>query len=435
VAQRKPTQISRSLTSVLPRQRIRQLSRQLGVVQRRRKLDVVAFVYSLVLGFTSGDRRTLNGLRRAYLRATGVRLAPSSFHARFNGSLVRLLERLTKDALDRAQRSRPRLRGILAPFVEVLAIDTALIRLHNSLEADYPSVWTHYMRASAKLGIVMNVVGRGAKMLYLTHGSRHDVHMLKAGPWMKGRLLLFDLGFYRAPLFRQIDAEGGYFLSRMKKQGNPRIVRAHKRGQRHFVGLALREAQDLVDDDVLDVDAEMTYLLRHSSRPFVTTHRVQFRCVALYNSELEQWHRYVTNVPPRMMKAEHFGAVYAARWEVELLFRELKSHNRLDHMPSANKHVSEALIYAAVLALLVSRKLYDAMRARFRIDRRRLTMDRWAILLAAVAEPILAAALQSRNRTYAERRIESFLRAEACDPNRARIPLPERAQMGLQAWA
>lgn len=435
MAQRKPTQISRSLASVLPRRRIRRLSRELGVVQRRRKLDIVAFVYSLVLGFTSGDRRTLTGLRRAYLRATGVRLAPSSFHARFNSGLVQLLEKLTMAALKRAQRSRPRLRGILAPFVEVLAIDTALIRLHNALEDDYPSVWTHYMRASAKLGIVMNVVGRGAKMLYLTHGSRHDIHMLKAGPWMKGRLLLFDLGFYRAPLFRQIHAEGGYFLSRMKKQGNPRIVQAHRRGQRRLVGLPLREAQDLVDDEVLDVEAEMTYLLRHSHRPFVTTHHVRFRCVALYNSELDQWHRYVTNVPPNMMKAEHFGAVYAARWEVELLFRELKSHNRLDHMPSANKNVSEALIYAAILALLISRKLYDALRTRFRIDRRRLTMDRWAILLAAVAEPILQVALRRRDRQHSERRIESFLRAEADDPNRARIPLPERAQMGLQAWA
>ena len=65
-----------SLTSVLPRRRIRDLARQLGVVRRRRKLDIVAFVYSLVLGFGDGDRRTLSGLRRAYLRATGS--APSS---------------------------------------------------------------------------------------------------------------------------------------------------------------------------------------------------------------------------------------------------------------------------------------------------------------------------------------------------------------------
>ena len=42
-------------------------------------VDVVALVYSLVLGFASGDRRTLAGLRRAYERATGTSLVASAF--------------------------------------------------------------------------------------------------------------------------------------------------------------------------------------------------------------------------------------------------------------------------------------------------------------------------------------------------------------------
>jgi hypothetical protein len=419
------------MASVLPRRRIRALSRRLGVVQRQRKLDIVALVYSLVLGFSSGQRRTLTGLRRAYLRATGVRLAPSSFHARFDARLVELLRQLTTDALSRAQRSRPRLRGVFAPFVEVLAVDTALLRLHNALESDYPSVWTHYMKASAKLGVVMNVVGRGAKTVRVTHGSRHDVHLLQAGPWMKGRLLLFDLGFYRATLFQEIDRHGGYFLSRMKKDGNPRIVQAHRRGHRRLVGMKLKQAQARSSEHVLDVLAEMGYACRHPTPPLVTNHRVQFRCVALYDPERKTWHRYVTNLPIDKMKAEHFGAVYAARWEVELLFRELKSHLRIGHMPSANKHITEALIYAAVLALLVSRKLYHALRTRHRLDAVRLTLDRWAVLLSTVADELLALALRHGRRKRGQRYIERFLRAEATDPNASRLALPYRAQAGM----
>ena len=49
--------IYNSLTSLLPRRRIRDLARKLGVVRRRRKLDVVALVYALVLGFGAGERR------------------------------------------------------------------------------------------------------------------------------------------------------------------------------------------------------------------------------------------------------------------------------------------------------------------------------------------------------------------------------------------
>jgi IS4 transposase len=49
----------------------------------------------------------------------------------------------------------------------------------------------------------------------------------------------------------------------------------------------------------------------------------------------------LTNLPASLMAAEHFAAVYAPRWEVELLFRELKGVYRIEQMPSENKHVTE----------------------------------------------------------------------------------------------
>ncbi len=50
------------------------------------------------------------------------------------------------------------------------------------------------MPASAKLHVVMNVVGRGPSSIQITHGSRHDLRLLRAGAWMRDKLLIFDLG-------------------------------------------------------------------------------------------------------------------------------------------------------------------------------------------------------------------------------------------------
>ena len=277
-----------ALTSLLPPRRVRELAREFGVVQRRRKLDIVALVYALALGFSVGDRRTLSGLRRAYLRATGSRLAPSSFHARFSAAMVKLVRTLAIEALGTLARARPRLRSVLSPFVDVLAVDSALLRLHDALKPFYPSVWTHYMKASAKLTVVMNVVARGARTVRLAHGSRHDRHLLRAGPLMKGRLLLFDLGFYAAPLFLQIHRHGGYFLSRARKHANPTLVAAHRAAQRHLVGMKLRDALPLLGTDTLDVEVEMVYQRHHRRSPRVTSHHARFRFVAVYNHEHER---------------------------------------------------------------------------------------------------------------------------------------------------
>lgn len=431
MARHEASHISDALTSLLPRRRIRLLAQRLGVIRRRRKLDIVALVYALVLGFSSGERRTLSALRRVYLRTTGTRLAPSSFYARFTNGLVKLMRALTLEALETMARARPKLRGVFAPFVEVLAVDSALLRLSDALQAFYPSVWSHYMKASAKLTVVMNVMGRSAKSVSLTHGSHHDTHLLKAGRWVQGRLLIFDLGFFGVPLFQRIDAHKGYFISRARKHANPVITRTHRRKYRHLVGLKLKDALQCVDEDVLDVEAEMVYQKRHRRRPLVTNHKATFRFVANYNHDHEQWHCYVTNLPTTMMRAEHFTAVYAARWEVELLFREIKGAYRIEQMPSANKSITEVLIYAALLTLLLSRRLLNALNARWRLPRQRIPFDRWAVLFGAIAHDLLDAILHRRGRAWRLQCTERFLRAEATDPNRKRIPLAHKAQQGI----
>ena len=108
MAKREDTSVRDSLTRLLPPVRIRRLAVETGALKRRRKVDVAAFVYSIVLGFAAGGERTIAGLRRSFERATGERLAPSAFYGRFTAPLVRLLERLVAEGLTRlAAKTRP----------------------------------------------------------------------------------------------------------------------------------------------------------------------------------------------------------------------------------------------------------------------------------------------------------------------------------------
>jgi hypothetical protein len=74
--------IRNALTRVLSPQSIRARASALGVVKRRRKIDIVALVYTLVLGSERGAVRTLASLRRSYEddrnHTTLVRASPGS---------------------------------------------------------------------------------------------------------------------------------------------------------------------------------------------------------------------------------------------------------------------------------------------------------------------------------------------------------------------
>jgi IS4 transposase len=240
------------------------------------------------------------------------------------------------------------------------------------------------------------------------------------------------LGFYRAELFLSIGAHGGYFLSRLKKDGNPRILQSHRREHEHLVGRKLLDQQDSIDEDIIDIDGEVTYSRK---REKITHHTARFRLVAVYNHEAGRWHRYVTNIPPAMLRAEDVSAVYAARWEIELLFRELKSVYRIEDMPSGNLHATEALLYGALLTLLVSRSLLALVMSRRALPLRRFPLDRWARLFATVAQELLGLAAAWRQDHRRNLALLRFLCSAAPDPNRARRLLAERAQLGDTAFA
>ncbi|NDD31373.1 MAG: hypothetical protein EB084_24240 [Proteobacteria bacterium] len=54
------------------------------------------------------------------------------------------------------------------------------------------------------------------------------------------------------------------------------------------------------------------------------------RLVAIYNTEARRYHAYLTNVPPGDLVAADIGVIYGARWQVELIFKQLKSNYRIE---------------------------------------------------------------------------------------------------------
>jgi putative transposase len=429
MAKREDTSIRDSLTRLLPPVRIRRLAVETGALQRRRKVDVAALIYSLVLGFAAGSERTIAGLRRAFERATGESLAPSAFYGRFTAPLVRLLERLVAEVLARlAAKARP-LCGLLSRFREVLACDSTLLRLHAALEELYPSVWTNHTKASAKLSVVMNVAGRGAKSILVTPGSTHDLGTLRCGPWLRGRLLAFDLGFFRSELFREIGRCGGYYLTRLKKHNNPLVLATRRVEHLWAVGRRLTDVLAELRTDLLDLDVELRYVLRGGPRK--GSHTLVARVLGVRDPETGELRLYVTNAPATHLEARHVAAIYAARWEIELLFRELKMRYRIDQTKSCNRHVAEALIYASVLTLLVARRLHRWLVAHRPDLADRVPFDRWAALVETFAHDILDILVGPREIQLAlARRLKRLLLHEAVDPNRWRMHLVERAQCG-----
>ena len=86
----------------------------------------------------------------------------------------------------------------------MLAIDSTVLPLHRALASTFAGCRTNSAKAAAKLHVVMNVAGAGARRVRLTSERVHDVvPWRRVGTWVRDRLLLFDLGDSRFRLFRE----------------------------------------------------------------------------------------------------------------------------------------------------------------------------------------------------------------------------------------
>jgi IS4 transposase len=427
------TNILSELRKMLPEPLVNSMARDTGAVKRRGKVKIYTFVWNLILGFACGDKRTLAALRRSYERAAGHTIEESAFYKRFNPELTALLKGLLGHAFTNLVGASRRLRGHLAQFRDVLVTDSTVVRLHDLLASKFPACRTNHTKAALKAHVVLSVSGAGNSSVKVTPERVHDGPVFKVGPWVKDTLLLFDLGYFRYQLFDCIRRNGGYFVTRLKKNANPRIVavnRAHRGRAVDLAGKRLRDALAKLDRQVLDVEVEVEFSRRMYAGKSRRA-RQNLRIVGLRDTTSGDYHLYVTNLPVDRLPAEDVGIVYSLRWQIELLFKELKTYFRLEDLPSRKPVVVEALLCAAILTLVASRRVLDVVRRRLRANVDRIPAMRWAAVFISVAhEVLLALTRRLTGPGCALRDVTRLLLHEAEDPNRRRHGLLRAVETG-----
>ncbi len=180
--------------------------------------------------------------------------------------------------------------------------------------------------------------------------------------------MVFDLGEYDFNFFHRIDLRGGYFISRLTDGANPLIVDNHLTCRGNSIDLEGKKLQDVLERlkrQTLDLTVEIEVQMQ-TYRGTRSTRRKRMRLVGRRNDETGEYHLYLTNIDAETLSVEDIAETYRLRWQIEILIKQLCSHNRLDEVPSSKQHVAEILLYASMIALLVSRSLLRELRTKDR---------------------------------------------------------------------
>lgn len=415
--------IEKNLCTLLSKEFLKNAAKISGLIKRERKIEAFVLLWVLVFSFGAHLPRNLANMKRKYEKQSKKKLADSSWYERFTPELVDFLKLCVIHVIEQlALEQNKVLNEKLAKFKDVLIQDSTIIRLHKSLAKKWPAARSRAVAAGVKVGVLVSAVANSPKSIGIFPERTNELKTLKIGPWIKDRILLIDLGFYKHLMFSKIKQYGGSFVSRLKGNVNPLIIAAYNTCTVNGINLKGKYLNEILPElkgKVLDVEVEIAFKRpNYNGKSKTRLDAERFRLVAVYNPEEEKYHIYLTDISPDVLSPEDVAKLYGARWDVELVFKELKSRYDLDVVNTKKPHIIEGYIWISILTLLISRRIYNIVRKHSPEDKMvRYTQLRWSTIFTENASDQLTLILRYCGVERSFETVMNVYQSQALDPH------------------
>lgn len=337
-------------------------ARKWGAVERARKVDVPALVEATVLAM-SGLPGTQTTAFANYIHLTGETVAPSAFYDRFSEPFAELMGDVSRRAIAAVravapeERDTEQLGALLEHFRDVQIADSTC-QLLKRFAAHWAPSTSPNRPASFKLHAIMSLKDSLPVEQHVSPQRDHDSPQLADDELEPGTLFLADLGYMDHARLIRLKRRGVHVLMRLKKTQNPQIrrVRTGKGSKLACRGMTLDVALATgalgFDRDRLDVDVAIDGVVDG-----VAVEEF-FRVVGIANPDDPNgdWY-YLTSVPSEVLTIEEVSSAYTLRWDIELLWKHLKTGAGLTAIRAWRKPAVLALIYAKLTAVALARLL------------------------------------------------------------------------------
>ncbi len=312
------------------------------------KLPHLEFVSGFIFCFL-GDTKTssLEAIRRFMMNTFDVSISKSAFWERLaRNRLKNILRETLADLIKKMPSLSLAGESILSKLkvTSILLIDSSSISLWDGAQESYPGTRTN---AGIKWHACFNLLSGKMEWFSISSTSVHDRKCFPKVDWLKGKLIIFDLGYWDYSLFNEIALAEGRFLSRVKTNAVISISEIVKGISRELIGeklssIHLKKRRGSIIEFYGDVGCKKPK--RH-------------RIIGFWNKADKKYHWYVTNLE---VSASAIYSLYRIRWQIELIFKGCKRSLNLDEkMTSNNSNIIESLILSSIIASVAMHIIYN----------------------------------------------------------------------------
>lgn len=309
----------------------------------RTNISPLDFVVSLIFCYT-GDSKTpsLESIRREIKFNLNQNICKSSFWERLSRKRLKNFLYIVVSALI-VELSMKTLNGIdlltSLGVIQILLIDSSSISLWDGAKEDFPGTRT---TAGIKWHACFDLLTGIMTWFQLTPTSTNDSKCFPGIQDLKGKLLIFDLGYWGFDLLRSIDLANGFFLSRLKSNTAIQVKEVISGMSKIHIGMSFKSIVfKNKRGNIIEFIGEKEY----------KKELLNYRVIGFWNPSGRVYHWYITNLK---VSAFAIYPLYRLRWQIELIFKGCKRSLNANRLTSNQSNIIESLLLASIAAHLVS---------------------------------------------------------------------------------
>ena len=307
---------------------------------RRTTLPHLEFVCGIIFCFI-GDTKTssIESIRRFMIYTFEIRISKGAFWERLSRKRFKnILQTILADLI----KKMPSLTIIGEEILDklkvssILLIDSSSITLWDGAKKSYPGSRSY---AGIKWHACFNLLSGKMEWFSTSASSAHDRKHFPDIDLLKGKLIVFDLGYWDYGLFDAINRAQGFFLSRVKTNAVITINQVVKGIGRELVGAKLCSDH---------LKKRRRRIVEFIGKIGGSESSKCYRVIGFWNTADKKYHWYVTNL---QVPAIAIYWLYRIRWQIELIFKGCKRSLNLDEkVTSNNDNIIESLVLSTLIA-------------------------------------------------------------------------------------
>ncbi len=188
-------------------------------------------------------------------------------------------------------------------------------------------------KGGIKVHTVMNVDEAVPKMVWFSPATTHDHVLLSKLKIDPNTIYVFDKGYNDYKAFQKFCNHQTGFVTRIKD--NAVFESVEKQPIEEYIHSGVKE-DEIITLTVKDDNGQT---------------KLKLRKIRFYDRELKREFEFLTNLFE--MRADLVAAIYKLRWQIELLFKQLKQNFPLKYFVGDNENAIKIQIYCALIANLL----------------------------------------------------------------------------------